>query len=236
MFGKNPVAKQHLDDGLTLRVVSGSPWPTIQGEGPYAGHPAIFIRLHGCSLRCTFCDTNFSNPEDPTISIDDLTQQVIEIKSKEKLVVITGGEPFLQNILPLCIQLKQAGFTVQIETYGGYWLDGIAQVAEIVCSPKTPIIHPMIRQKAIAFKYVISGGMAYVDDDRAFGYVPITATQPGTRPARLALPREDAPVYLSPCDEYDEGRNAFNRQLVGELAMRYGAIAGIQLHKFLDLP
>jgi hypothetical protein len=87
----------------------------------------------------------------------------------------------------------------------------------------------MIYRHAMAFKYVISSDMTFD------GYIPITSTQLRVRPARLAAPREGATVYLSPCDEYDEATNKINRELVGDLAIRYGVIAGIQMHKFLNL-
>jgi hypothetical protein len=99
-----------------------------------------------------------------------------------------------------------------------------------VCSPKTAKIHPSILQYAKAFKYVISTSMEFDT------YIPVFATQPNARPVRLAAPPMGIPVYLSPMDECDEKKNAANRRLVGELAMKYGCIAGIQLHKFLDLP
>ena len=228
MFGQNPVAKiEHNTDGQQLRIVKGSPFSTIQGEGPYTGHPASFVRLHGCNLRCTFCDTQFSDPDDPVMDIGELTMRCGDFG--HQLVVITGGEPMRQNILPLCDLLHQAEFVVQIETAGTLWIEGIQNVAKIICSPKTPVVHPMIRRHALAFKYVIS---THDDHDT---YVPITATQPGTKPNRLAVSRFGAPVYLSPCDEYDEKQNEKNRKLVAQLALKYNVIAGLQLHKFLGV-
>jgi organic radical activating enzyme len=228
MFGQNPIAPIiNNDDGRTLHVVKGSPWKTIQGEGPYAGHPATFIRLHGCNLRCTFCDTQFSHPDDPMMDVPTLLAHCMA--NGAKLVVITGGEPLRQNILPLCIALHDAKFNVQIETAGTLWLDYLNLYADVVVSPKTANIHRHARKYAYAFKYVISG------NDEHDGYIPITATQPNTRPQRLATPRDGATVYLSPCDEYDVEKNAANRRLVGRLAMRHNVIAGLQLHKFLEL-
>ncbi len=229
MFGKNKLEKQRLDDGRTLRLVKGSPWLTIQGEGPYAGYPAVFIRLHGCPLRCHFCDTNFDNPDDPIIDIGELTMDIASRFGEAKLCVITGGEPTNQNIVPLCRLLKILDFKIQIETAGVNWIPDLEQYVEIVCSPKTPSIHPKIYDHAAAFKYVISTGMQFDT------FIPITNTQPGARPAKLATPRPQAPVYLSPMDEYDEIKNKNNRKLVGEMAMRYGCIAGLQLHKFMEL-
>lgn len=233
MFGHNKIMKMDHGDGSTLHLVSGSPFFTIQGEGPYAGLPAIFIRLHGCHLRCTFCDTNFDAPDDPTLSLYDIIREVMKIRATAKIAVITGGEPMRQNILPLCERLSAVFEHVQIETAGSFWIDGIENFAEIVCSPKTPLIHPMIHKHAVAFKYVIGGEQKFGGGE--FGYVPIVATQPGARAAQLALPRPGAPVYLSPCDEIDERKNSSNRKMVGFLAMEYGVIAGVQLHKFLGV-
>lgn len=229
MWGKNPILKQEVDDGLFLKVVKGSPWSTIQGEGPYSGRRATFVRLHGCNLACTFCDTNFSDPDDPTITFEDLSAQIQELPAE--LVVITGGEPMRQNIVPLCRSLFVSGYTVQIETAGTLWLDTIHQYADIVVSPKTPVIHPEISRWATAFKYVIDHRMKF---DR---FVPITNTQGGERARLLARPRSGIPIYLSPLDYGDETINAANRKKVAELAMQYdGVIAGLQIHKFLDVP
>lgn len=228
MFGKNPIAPPSNDNGgSALQVVKGSPFFTIQGEGPYAGHPAVFVRLHGCNLRCTFCDTEFSDPEDPTKGIVVLVDQVAEFPTK--LVVITGGEPLRQNIVPFCILLKAKGYTIQIETAGTLWVPHLERYAEIVCSPKTRKIHPMVREHATAFKYIISA------QNQHEGFLPITATQPGARPQTLAGPREGALVFLSPMDQYDPEKNRQNYILVGKLALEHGVIAGAQLHKMYEL-
>ena len=59
MFGKNKILKAEIHDGLNLDVQEI--FPTIQGEGPYVGYPAVFIRLGGCNLACSFCDTEFDS-------------------------------------------------------------------------------------------------------------------------------------------------------------------------------
>ena len=229
MLGKNPILKTDHGSGLRLRLVKGSPFLTIQGEGPYMGHPAVFVRLHGCNLACTFCDTDFSDPDDPVWYVDDIMDRIKEIADGAKLVVITGGEPFRQNIKPLCRTLSMLRFTVQIETAGTLWIDGIEPWVRIICSPKTPMIHPQIRRHAAAFKYVIDADMEF---DR---YLPITATQAGVRPVRLAEPRDGVPIFLSPMDTGDDLHNTRNRKVVAQLAMEYGCVAGLQMHKFMGV-
>ena len=95
-----------------------SQWNTIQGEGPYAGHQATFIRLAGCTLMCPGCDTDYtSNREKARI------RDIVAYCENQSpgLVVITGGEPFRQKLDLLCLMLLAAGKTVQIETNGTVW-------------------------------------------------------------------------------------------------------------------
>lgn len=244
MFGKNPISKQELGDGRSLHVVKDSPFYTIQGEGPFAGRPAVFVRLHGCNLRCWFCDTNFSDPEDPVWPMIRLARVIYDealfspIHGRTKLVVITGGEPFIQNIKPLCEALLEKGFIVQIETAGSLWIDGFESLfgpkhghrLHLVCSPKTPAIHEMIKKYTASFKYVI-GSTTEVVDGKVRGN-----TQIANGPVReLALPREGADIYLSPMDEYNPLINEMNRSRVAELSLKYGYIAGVQMHKLLQI-
>lgn len=228
MFGQNPIAPTiNSQTGQHLMLVKGSPFDTIQGEGPYAGYPATFIRLHGCNLRCTFCDTQFSDPDDPLWDLDDLVQTV---KPRQPdLVVITGGEPLRQNIFPLAMNLAMCGKRVQIETAGTLWIPGLERMATVVLSPKTPEVNAAAWTYAAAFKYVIDVEQSFEDG------IPITATQPGAKPRRLARPRPGAPVYYSPMDMGDEARNQANRSLVAQLAKQYNRIAGLQLHKFMGV-
>lgn len=98
---------------------------SIQGEGPKSGVPSIFLRLGGCNLRCKFCDTAYSSfPEYRNQWLNLSTQKVVDmilrIKRKEKNLVITGGEPLLQeNALFLMLKIMHAEFeTIEVETNG----------------------------------------------------------------------------------------------------------------------
>jgi 7-carboxy-7-deazaguanine synthase len=90
---------------------------SIQGESTYAGLPCIFIRLTGCNLRCTWCDTAYSFYGGTRMSLDEIMEQVRGFGGK--LVEITGGEPLLQReIYPLMERLLGEGYRVMIETSG----------------------------------------------------------------------------------------------------------------------
>ena len=149
MFGNNPIRKQDKGDGQQLWIQEI--FYSIQGEGPFAGRPALFVRFAGCNLQCSFCDTEFeSSAWYPTFSelrgaihtkLDAKSTYMENDELVTSLVVLTGGEPFRQNIVPLVKQLLQDGFTVQVETAGTLsWSNFPFEDDEchVVVSPKTP--------------------------------------------------------------------------------------------------
>lgn len=90
---------------------------SIQGESTYAGNPCVFVRLTGCDLRCSWCDTPYSFHEGRKMSVDEVLQEVDRYGSP--LVEVTGGEPLLQaDVYPLMERLLEAGRTVLLETGG----------------------------------------------------------------------------------------------------------------------
>lgn len=107
---------------------------SIQGEGHYAGTPAVFVRLQGCNLKCKFCDTNHSAGKE--MSNVMILQEVQ--KYPAKVVIITGGEPLLQDIEPLVDTLQKHRYKVNIETNGTIPMtDSLAfKLNWITCSPK----------------------------------------------------------------------------------------------------
>ena len=90
---------------------------SIQGESTFAGRPCIFVRLTGCDLRCSWCDTAYAFHEGCRRSVDDV---VTELERYDcGLVEITGGEPLLQeDVYPLMDRLLASGRTVLLETGG----------------------------------------------------------------------------------------------------------------------
>jgi 7-carboxy-7-deazaguanine synthase len=90
---------------------------SIQGESTYAGKPCVFVRLTGCDLRCSWCDTPYAFSEGQKMSVDAVLQQVDRYGSP--LVEVTGGEPLLQDdVYPLMERLLESGRTVLLETGG----------------------------------------------------------------------------------------------------------------------
>lgn len=100
---------------MTLRV--NEVFFSIQGESTYAGWPCTFVRLTGCNLRCTYCDTRYAYEDGTFLTVEAILERVGAIGCP--LVEITGGEPLLQEETPdLAYRLLQSGYTVLMETNG----------------------------------------------------------------------------------------------------------------------
>lgn len=108
---------------------------SLQGEGSWAGVSAFFIRLGGCDVHCTFCDTknSWNGEAHPKIPIGKLLQEAKQ--ANPRIVVITGGEPLLHNLEPLTTAFRQLHFPIHLETSGAHSLSG--QFDWITLSPKT---------------------------------------------------------------------------------------------------
>lgn len=104
---------------------------SIQGEGDLIGAPALFIRLDGCPLRCSWCDTPYALAGDAGRSMDVAALAALALKHKR--IVITGGEPLTQDIKPLVTALRATHLTV--ETSGTIFAD-LPEVALFSISPK----------------------------------------------------------------------------------------------------
>lgn len=109
---------------------------SIQGESTYAGKPCVFVRLAGCDLRCTWCDTPYAFSEGRKMTIDEIVRQVDAFRSP--LVEVTGGEPLLQeDVYPLMERLLDSGRTVLLETGGQIDMSrvpgGVVKVMDVKC-------------------------------------------------------------------------------------------------------
>ena len=116
--------------------------PTIQGEGPYSGKPATFIRTYGCMPPfCDFCDTKYSwySKDWTAKDIDDVVKDSLKYTNDKGLVIVTGGEPFMQSgIYDLLNKLEDIFETVQVETSGKAPINykALKPEIEVVMSPK----------------------------------------------------------------------------------------------------
>ena len=109
---------------------------SIQGESSYAGFPCVFIRLTGCNLRCSYCDTTYAYEEGKRRAVATIIDKVEAFACR--LVEVTGGEPLLQEgIYPLLDGLIDGGHTVLIETNGSLSIDRInpacVKIVDIKC-------------------------------------------------------------------------------------------------------
>lgn len=233
MFGNNPILKaepERADGALRVTEI----FYTIQGEGPFSGHPAVFVRLHGCNLACHFCDTLFSDPADPLMEVADIVAAVRAASGTCKLVVLTGGEPLRQGVTPLLHELFDRGYHVQAETAGTIYSLALATLVPegltVVVSPKTGKLHPAIKYIASAFKYIVQAG----DADPIDGLPTLSTQREGARQP-VARPVPGVPVYVSPMDEQDEAKNKANRDHAVKIAMEHGYRLSLQLHKIIGV-
>jgi len=110
---------------------------SIQGESTFAGQPCVFVRLTGCDLRCTYCDTEYAFYEGKRRSLDDIIAEVATHSCR--LLEVTGGEPLLQKrVHPLMSRLADDGYTVLIETSGAHDIGPIDPRVHRIMDLKTP--------------------------------------------------------------------------------------------------
>lgn len=209
---------------------------TIQGEGPYAGRPAVFLRLAGCNLQCPGCDTEYTDGA-TSKNLAEVALGILTVASKgTNLLVITGGEParqaialsaFVQRFLDLHLH-----WSVQIETNGTLpFTPATLAQADVVVSPKTGRIDPHVAATAVAYKYVL----AAKNVDPADG-LPTSALDSGVRPAR---PPADytGRIYVQPYDQHAHTvATAANTRAAVLSCMEYGYTFCPQIHKLSDLP
>jgi 7-carboxy-7-deazaguanine synthase len=246
-----PIEKLNRANGDVLDV--HSIFKTIQGEGPFSGRAAVFIRLAGCNLQCPGCDTEYTQGrinQDVSLIVEQV-QHLLPVLSIEyyprqhrvaPLVVVTGGEPFRQDLHKLVTTLIRNGYTVQIETNGTLpprrgELDYLQhdfrmeRACFIVCSPKTNNINKALRPMVAAYKYVM--------DSRSVGPdgLPLLALGNGTTPY-IARPPVGfrGPIYLQPCDDKNPVQNAENLEVCIESVLANSAYTlQLQTHKLIEM-
>ncbi|QNI33228.1 radical SAM protein [Alloacidobacterium dinghuense] len=113
-------------------------YKSVQGESSFAGRPCIFVRLAGCNLRCSWCDSEYTFKGGYKLSEDEIVAEVEKL-APVKLIEFTGGEPLLQEreLVPLMERLLASGYELMIETSGERALDrvpvGVHKIVDVKC-------------------------------------------------------------------------------------------------------
>jgi 7-carboxy-7-deazaguanine synthase len=248
------------------RLLVTSMFRTIQGEGPYAGHPAVFLRLAGCNFgdkqdHCSWCDTSFQFDEGTAYTHTDLLAalQALPGYRNTDILVITGGEPTLQPALVSFLRLMS--FTnwrrVQLETNGTQaaffeqleqWINGdnepaVCWAPSIVISPKAsskagriPELSKLALKYASCLKFVVSS-----DPNDPQHTIPDWALQ-----SRKKVYVSPMAVYARPyagevSSIWEDGlvnkeATAANYAYAAQYAMAHGLLLSLQTHLFTAIP
>jgi organic radical activating enzyme len=232
-MNEQPVARQELDEAGNLYV--HHLFSTIQGEGPFTGERAIFVRLAGCNLCCPLCDTDYTS-RSALLSAAQVASEVEALTRSDPtyLVVLSGGEPLRQNIGELIRLLVQRKYRVQIETNGTLWIPHASlghPLVTIVCSPKGAKVNAHLIPLISAYKYVLNAYHVHPGDG-----LPLTALD------HMAMPYVARPppgflgkVYVNPCDSGDKEENKKHLEAAIQSCMQFGYTLGVQLHKLIGL-
>lgn len=210
---------------------------TVQGEGPFAGQPAVFIRLAGCDLQCPQCDTDYTSQRQE-IPTEQLLMEVNRVcsggiwwrKNWKPLIVFTGGEPLRQNIGPAVRVLLEADYiNVQIETNGSCFQPEVPYLPiTVVCSPKTPTLNRNLIPHIKHLKYVIEYGKV---DESGFPESTLGNHFGVCRP----WPGFSGTIWVQPLDTGDPLRNKANADECVRVAMKFGYRVSVQTHKLLGV-
>lgn len=179
---------------------------SLQGEGANTGCPAVFVRFSGCNLCCPFCDTDFHSGAD--MSGEAILRQLADYPAR--FVVLTGGEPALQVDEALIQLLRQAGYTVAVETNGTLPLpDGIDWVT---VSPKEGSTVVLTHANELKIVYI------------------------GQDVERYAQAIQAPLHYLQPCSQEREGVITDNCEAVIDYCLRHPHWRlSLQTHKILHI-
>jgi 7-carboxy-7-deazaguanine synthase len=253
-----PISK--IERGSNDSLLVHSLFFTIQGEGPNVGKPAVFIRLGGCNLQCPGCDTEYTTGS-AYERIDSIVTRVgmaFGDYKGERLVVITGGEPMRQDIVPFINLLFGQDWEVQIETNGTLPLADISglckrawQRLQIVVSPKAGKVSANLHPFIVAYKYVLD--VNHIDERDG---LPESVLGMPAAPAR-PFPDYEHEVYVQPADEKRDGigvaqhgsgegylvdaklsdrdANTRNMKATIDSAMKFGYRLCLQTHKIAGL-
>ena len=182
---------------------------SIQGEGKFSGYPCVFVRLHGCNLDCSFCDEPLHKGSFESKTSKELIEQIKKYPTKQ--VVITGGEPSLNNINKFIDALHVEGYYVAIET-NGYRFEHIKNADWITYSPKD--WNSLHVEGFSEYKFVVG-----VDSDIE----------------KIISINSKKPIFIQPIN-FKDRVNKVNTDFCIELVKKYPHFRlSVQLHKYLGV-
>jgi 7-carboxy-7-deazaguanine synthase len=196
-------------------------YPTIQGEGLLAGTPCTLVRLAGCTVGCSWCDTPYAWPSDVEgISAADVAGRWKLARESSDFVLLTGGEPGEQDLLELAAMMTAFGARLLLESAGTApgWLRATRFFEHICVSPKLGIKEPLedCLRAAHELKFII--GQTTAEEVRDFLH-------------RNKNFVRDASVVVQP----QSGMRAYQQAAI-DAARKYGWRLSLQTHKLLGLP
>lgn len=188
---------------------------TLQGEGFHTGKAAYFIRLGGCDVGCVWCDVkeSWDAAKHPKMSVDELVN--IASAHAGRIAVITGGEPAMHDLNPLCDALHKAGFKVHIETSGAHLLSG--KLDWVTLSPKK-------------FKAPLEDNMSAADELKIVLYNKSDFEWAEKYAAKV---RPDCRLYLQP--EWSK-KEKFVPQIIEYIQEHPQWQLSLQTHKYINIP
>lgn len=209
---------------------------TLQGEASYAGIPALFIRLQGCDVGCPWCDTKHTWELTNKINFEEMLQKNENSKTYAettlqdldnylqknhiniKHVVITGGEPAIYNLKPLCELLTNLGKSIQLETSGTYQLL-IEDNVWVTLSPKIAMPNN---------KKVLDNALKRANEIK----MPIGKIQDIIKLKQLINDHNivNKKIYLQPLSQ-----NPTATKICIAQAIKNNWYLSIQMHKYLDI-
>ena len=138
-------------------------FPSIQGEGLRQGETTLFIRLSGCNLKCSFCDTKYAWKEGKKYSTVQILKKIKTLKHRfpTRWVCLTGGEPLVQDVSELVKGLKEEGFKVQVETNATFYRPLPVDWYSISPKPDKYNYRPEFREKVREVKIVLTKNLDF---------------------------------------------------------------------------
>ena len=114
-------------------------YKSVQGESSFAGRPCIFVRLAGCNLRCSWCDSEYTFTGGYKLSENEVVEEIAKL-APVKLIEFTGGEPLLQEreLVPLMERLLRDGYELMIETSGERPVENVPKSVHKIIDVKCP--------------------------------------------------------------------------------------------------